>query len=84
MAPTVVVAMVVSEHRASDNYHEDITAIGSGDAYIFQNGGVKQGTWKKASREAQIEFVNTNGESIKLAPGQTIISAVPTYGSVDF
>ena len=84
MAPTVVVAMVVSEHRASDNYHEDITAIGSGDAYIFQNGGVKQGTWRKASREAQIEFVNTNGESIKLAPGQTIISAVPTYGSVDF
>lgn len=84
MAPSVVVAMMVSEHRASDNYHEDIAAIGSGDVYIFQNGGVKQGTWKKSSRESQIEFVDANGEAIKLAPGQTIVSAIPAYGSVDF
>ena len=32
MAPSVVVAMVVQEKRASDNYHEDIATIGSGDA----------------------------------------------------
>ena len=84
MAPSVVIAMVVSERRAADNYHEDITAIGSGDVYIFQNGNVKRGTWKKSSREEQIQFVDGDGKTIELAPGQTIISAVPDYGSVDF
>ena len=84
MAPDVVIAMVVSEHRASDNYHEDIAAIGAGEAYIFQNGLVQKGTWNKASTEEQIRFLDENGAEIKLAPGQTIISAVPEYGSVDF
>ncbi|MBQ3476508.1 DUF3048 domain-containing protein [Candidatus Saccharibacteria bacterium] len=84
MSPSVVVAMVVSERRASDNYHEDITTIGSGDAYIFQNGTVIKGTWNKASRADQIRFLDPEGKEIKLAPGQTIVSAVPNYGGIDY
>lgn len=84
MSPTAVVAMVVSERRASDNYHEDITTIGSGDAYIFQNGTVVQGKWTKSSRGEQIKFTDSEGNEIKLAPGQTFVSAIPGYGSVDY
>ncbi len=84
MAPSVVIAMVVSERKASDNYHEDITATGSGDAYIFQNGIAIKGKWTKPTRAEQIKFTDENGEEIKLAPGQTFISAVPNYGSIDF
>lgn len=84
MAPSVVVAMVVSERRASDNYHEDITATGSGKAFIFQNGMAISGTWSKPSRADQIKFTDESGAEIKLAPGQTFVSAVPGYGSVDF
>lgn len=84
MAPSVVVAMVVQEARAADNYHEDITAIGSGSAYIFQNGTVLEGKWQKSSAADQIKFTDNNGEEIKLAPGQTFVTAVPNYGSVDF
>lgn len=84
MAPSVVVAMVVNEKKASDNYHEDITAIGSGDAYIFQNGDVVRGTWKKDSAKDQIKFYDADKEEVKLAPGQTFVSAIPNYGSVDF
>ena len=84
MAPSVVVAMVVSERRAADNYHEDIDVIGMGDAYIFQNGTAVRGTWKKDSTEAQIQFLDADGKEIALAPGQTFITAVPNYGSVDF
>ena len=84
MSPSVVVAMVVSERRASDNYHEDITTIGSGDAYIFQNGTAIKGTWNKASRADQIRFLDPEGKEIKLAPGQTIVSAVPNYGGIDY
>lgn len=84
MAPSVVVAMLVSEHKASDNYHEDIKATGSGKAFIFQNGMAITGTWSKPSRADQIKFTDEDGNEIKLAPGQTIVSAVPDYGSVDF
>ena len=82
--PSVVIAMIVQERRASDNYHEDITTIGSGDAYIFQNGTAIRGTWQKATREDQIKFLDANGQEISLAPGQTFVTAVPTYGSVEY
>lgn len=84
LAPSVVVAMIVSEKRASDNYHEDITAVGSGKAYVFQNGTVVSGTWKKASDSEQIRFYADDGSEIALAPGQTFVEAVPEYGSVDY
>lgn len=84
MAPSVVVAMVVNERRAADNYHEDIDVIGSGDAYVFQNGTATKGTWTKSSTDSQILFANTDGAEIKLAPGQTFLTAVPSYGSVAF
>ena len=84
MTPAVVVAMMVEESKASDNYHEDITAIGSGKAYIFQNGTAIEGTWSKSSVEEQIKFLDKNGGEIKLAPGQTFVTAVPNYGNVEF
>lgn len=84
VAPSVVAVMMVQESRASDNYHEDITAIGSGDAYVFQNGLAIKGKWQKSSAEDQIKFTDTGGEEIKLAPGQTFVTAVPNYGSVTY
>ena len=84
MNPKVVIAMLVSERKAEDNYHEDITAIGSGTAYIFQNGVALQGTWNKVSWEDQIKFLDADGNEVKLAPGQTFISAVPDYGGVEY
>lgn len=85
LSPSVVIAMVVQEKKAAyDNYHEDIASIGAGDAYIFQNGDVIKGTWEKSSPTEQILFRNEAGETISLVPGQTWISAVPAYGSVNF
>lgn len=84
MAPSVVVAMMVQESRASDNYHENITTTGSGEAYVFQNGTVIEGKWQKSSAAEQIKFTDKSGSEIKLAPGQTFITAVPNYGSVAY
>lgn len=84
IAPSVVIAMVVQEHRAADNYHESIGTTGSGDAYIFQNGIAIKGTWNKPTVQDQITFTDANGTEIKLAPGQTFISAVPNYGSIAY
>lgn len=84
LAPAAVVAIKVPERKAADNYHEVIDAIGSGEAYIFQNGVAIRGTWSKASRGDQIKFTDESGVEVKLTPGQTFISAIPSYGSVDF
>ena len=84
LTPSVVVAMVVEEHRAEDNYHEDITTIGSGTAYIFQNGMVIAGSWTKSTVADQIKFHDEAGNEVLLAPGQTFVEAVPNYGSVEY
>lgn len=84
LAPKVVIAMLVSEGKAWDGYHESIKTTGSGKAYIFQNGTATIGTWSKPTRDEQISFLDSEGNVIKLAPGQTFISAVPEYGGVDF
>ena len=82
MSPSVVAVMMVPEKRAADNYHEDITTVGTGTAYVFQNGSATKGTWKKSSVAEQIRFFDESGAEIKLAPGQTFVEAVPNYGSV--
>ena len=82
VAPSVVIAMHVYEQRMNDGYHEDITTRGTGDATIFQNGTVIEGTWFKASDREQIVFRDQDGNEIKLTPGQVWIAAVPQYGDV--
>ncbi len=78
LAPSVVIAMIVQERKASyDNYHEDISTIGAGDAYIFQNGGFIKATWEKTSKDTQIIFRDETNAEIQLVPGQTWISAIP-------
>ena len=84
LSPAVVVAIVVQEKRASDNYHEDITTIGQNEAYIFQNGTMIKGIWSKPTVSDQISFSDANGKEILLAPGQTVIEAVPTYGAIEY
>lgn len=82
--PTVVIAMEVEQHTAWDGYHEDITAIGSGTAFVFQNGVATRGTWRKGSAAEQIRFYDENGDEIALVPGQVFVSAVPSYGEVSY
>lgn len=84
LAPSVVVAIVVSEKKSWDNYHEDITTLGSGDAYVFQNGYATEGRWVKNTVADQIEFYDLEGNEIALAPGQTFIEAIPSYGSIEY
>lgn len=84
VTPSAIVAMMVQEHTMADGYHESITTIGSGKAYIFQNGEVIEGTWGKASQDSQIVFKDASGEVVKFTPGQLWIAAVPQFGSVNW
>jgi hypothetical protein len=53
--------------------------VGSGDAWIFTNGGVVMGTWSKPSLEAVTTYTGPDGAPIGLTPGRTWI-ALPEPG----
>ncbi len=81
LAPTVVVAIRVAE-RALNSSQEVITTTGSGDAYLFQNGQVIAARWQKLSRNAQLELFDELGNPLRLARGQTWVTAIPNNNAV--
>ncbi len=57
-------------------FRYDYELVGSGVAYVFQDGGVTKGTWSRSKRSSQFVFKNKAGEVVKLNPGKTWITAV--------
>jgi hypothetical protein len=84
LKPKVVIAIVVPYNIESDGYHSHYATIGSGKAYVFQDGTVTVGTWKKASNTSQIQFLDASGNPIDLNAGQTWITALGSAGDVSY
>lgn len=84
LAPKVVIAMKSNAvARSGDSGNRDYTTIGSGDAFIFQNGTVITGQWRRTDTNSELHFVDQNGSDIPLERGQTWISVYPAgTGSV--
>jgi hypothetical protein len=81
--PKVVIAMKVpTEIGFEDGYREQMTTIGTGTAYVFQDGTVSVGTWTKTGKKDQIVFKNDHGEVINLNRGQTWVSVTAPEQSV--
>lgn len=74
--PKVVITMIIGFSIDADGLHSNYSTSGSGMAYVFQDGGVTQGTWSKADRASQIVFTDANGQPIKLNAGQVWVTAV--------
>lgn len=88
LEPKVVIAIVVPWTNgpldASGAYYTDYSDIGSGTAYVFQDGIVTQGVWSKSSPTSQIQFTTTSGSPIKLNAGQTWITAIGSSSEVSY
>jgi hypothetical protein len=88
LSPTTVIAIVVPLSQgaldATGAYYSNYNVIGTGTAYVFQNGGVTLGKWSKASNSAQITFTDNNGNAIPLNRGQTWITAVSAANQVSY
>lgn len=77
ITPKVVVVFQVPHDRIKDsNGFSYPDAIGSGKAWVFQDGIVSEVTWNKTSDKDQIKFTDLNGKSVELNAGQTWLSAV--------
>lgn len=84
LKPDVVVVLKAPHSVISSVGHLGIKIVGSGQGWIFQDGGVTKVTWKKASRAGQITFTNADKEAVALNPGQTWFSVIPTDKSVSY
>lgn len=74
LKPKVVVALIVPYSIVDSSGHSGYDIIGSGTAYIFQDGGVTEVNWSKTGRSEAIEFTDTAGTVVPLNPGQTWVT----------
>ncbi len=80
-----VVIMQVKELSSIDIHHHNyLQTIGTGKAWVFQNGEAVQGTWTKKTRDGRLIFTDSRGKQIQFVRGMIWISAVnqevtPTY-----
>jgi hypothetical protein len=84
----VVIEMVdISSGTYKDhagNITHDINLIGSGRAVLLRGGKAFEGTWSRASRTEPTKLADASGQSLRLAPGRTIIELVPVGQSVAY
>lgn len=74
IAADVVIGLVLPQGR--NGIYTTYNTIGSGTAFIFQDGGVAQVTWTKTSNKSNFTFKDAAGAEVKLNPGKTWFSVV--------
>jgi len=84
IAPTTVVVPVISRTTHPNRIHTVYGTVGSGAVYVFQNGTVTQGTWKKTARNSQWQLLDAAGEPIELNRGQTWFSMIESADRVSY
>ncbi len=87
ISPNVVIAMKVHViDRAGDvNGYKDHETWGEGDVFVFQDGTVSAGKWRRASISDPLKFYDSNNQEILLNRGQTWVTAYPdTIGTVNW
>lgn len=79
----VMVALYVEPYTASPGGGQSGTDLpssrttGSGEAYVFADGKVVQGTWERETETDWFSLTDANGETIMVPPGQAWVSLVP-------
>ena len=87
ISPNVVIAMKVHViNRAGDvNGYKDHETWGEGDAFVFQDGTVTAGKWRRANISDPLKFYDSNNQEILLNRGQTWVTAYPdNIGTVNW
>jgi len=85
LAANVIIQKVPAEGYYPSGYGRIILEMqGEGDVLVFQKGTVAVGKWKKEGANSQTEWLDNDGDPIKLLPGQTWVEVVPGDRDVTF
>lgn len=74
LSPKVVVALVMAQ--GANGKYTTYNTIGTGTAFVFQDGIMVQGNWRKDSNESQFVFTTMDGAPLTLNAGQTWFTVV--------
>jgi len=77
IAPANVIVQLVGCCVPSPEAGSNVV-VGSGTALIFSDGKVVQGTWSRPTRDQITQFLDPNGQPVKLTPGKTWVEFLPT------
>jgi hypothetical protein len=84
----VLVALYVEQYRHSPPGRgkslPSSRTTGSGEAYVFADGKVVQGTWERETEQDWFELTDAAGNTIPVPAGQTWISLVPDDDGLTF
>ena len=78
LSPKVVIAIVTTHSYAGIYSVYGVT--GSGKVFVYQDGGITEGTWQKSDRKNQYVFKTSDGKTLELNPGQTWITLIKDGG----
>jgi hypothetical protein len=85
IAPKNVVVMKVPFIPTGDSKGRlDGHVTGTGKAWIFTNGQVIKGTWKKADFTSPTRFFGPDGKPVTLTAGQTFVQVIPKSVNATF
>jgi hypothetical protein len=78
ITPRVVIALIIPSKvvNSIDGYRMHYDSIGTGQAMIFQDGGLSPAVWTKPGRKEPLKLTTPEGQPIAINSGQTWITAV--------
>jgi len=79
-----VVILVTSYYPTDDAGRLYMKTEGEGDMYLFRNGEVFTGKWKKLHASDRYKFYGENGDELVFAPGKTWISVINNQGGLQW
>lgn len=83
-AKNVVIMFAKEKGPVDKELHMYYEVIGKGNAMIFQNGEVIEGTWSKASQLDREVFYDKNGKEINFVRGQIWIEIIPEGNTIKY
>ena len=84
VSPTTVVVQITSYARSpADPASPEAITTGRGDAWIFSDGQVSLGFWRREAADQPIEYVDINGNFIEILPGRTWVE-MPRQGGASW
>ncbi len=84
ITPKVVIAMMMQYGLEADDHHSQYNVVGSGQAYIFQDGTVVSATWSKADTKSPLTFKDAAGKDVQLDAGQTWLTALSANNQLSY
>ncbi len=83
-ASNIIVQFTKEKGPVDKEGHMFYTTTGKGEALVFQNGEVIEGTWSKETQASRTKFFDSKGKEIPLVKGKIWIEIVPFGNEVNY